>query len=84
MKYTNHFICTYWTEKENEKKKAENANKGWFSSWFYSSGPTEVDISDTDSINMTSEQKKELYEAIEYDEDKASIASAVDLPQNVM
>jgi vacuolar protein sorting-associated protein 13A/C len=33
---------------------------------------------------MTSEQKKELYEAIEYDEDKASIASAVDLPQNVM
>ncbi|KAI8884432.1 hypothetical protein K501DRAFT_332624 [Backusella circina FSU 941] len=71
-------------EKENEKKKVENANKGWFSSWFASSEPTDVDTSDTDSINMTLEQKKELYDVIEYDEDKASIASAVDLPKNTV
>jgi hypothetical protein len=32
---------------------------------------------------MTEEQKKELFDAIEYDEDKASISSAVDVPKDV-
>lgn len=32
---------------------------------------------------MTEEQKKELFDAIEFDEDKASIASAVDVPKDV-
>jgi vacuolar protein sorting-associated protein 13A/C len=38
---------------------------------------------DTGSIHMTEEQKKELFDAIEFDEDKASIASAVDIPKDV-
>jgi vacuolar protein sorting-associated protein 13A/C len=72
-------------EKENEKKKAENAKVGW---WGWLSGsteskPEESPEDDTDSIHMTEEQKKELFNAIEYDEDKASIASAVDVPKDV-
>ena len=38
---------------------------------------------DGGSIHMTEEQKKELFDAIEYDEDKATIASAVDIPKDV-
>lgn len=73
--------------KENEKKKAENAKVGW---WGWLSGATpasskteETADDDTGSIHITEEQKKELYDAIEYDEDKANIASAVDIPKDV-
>ena len=34
-------------------------------------------------IVITDEQKKELYEAIDYDEEKATIAAAVDMPKDV-
>ncbi|KAG2213335.1 hypothetical protein INT46_007194 [Mucor plumbeus] len=71
--------------KENERKKAENAKVGW---WGWISGATpatkteETADDDTGSIHITEEQKKELYDAIEYDEDKAEIATAVDIPKN--
>ena len=32
---------------------------------------------------MTEEQKRELYDAIDYDEEKAAIAAAVDMPKDV-
>ncbi|KAI8978652.1 hypothetical protein BDB01DRAFT_799548 [Pilobolus umbonatus] len=73
--------------KENEKKKAENAKKGWWG-WMTGSkseettGETVQD--ESDSIQMTEEQKKELYDAIEYDEEKAMIASAVDIPKDTI
>ncbi|CAO3621876.1 unnamed protein product [Mucor fragilis] len=74
--------------KENEKKKAENAKVGW---WGWLSGATpaastteETAEDDTGSIHITEEQKKELYDVIEYDEDKATIASAVDIPKDTI
>ncbi|KAI9302632.1 hypothetical protein BJ944DRAFT_290009 [Cunninghamella echinulata] len=69
---------------EEEKKK--NANKGWFSSWWGSSSSTGDSgaESDDDSIVLTDQQKKELYDAIEYDEDKAAIEAAVDMPKDTM
>lgn len=84
-------------EKENEKKKVENAKVGWWG-WLSgggggsgsgNGGTVENDKSEdnsedeTGSIYMTEEQKKELFNAIDYDEDKASIASAVDVPKDV-
>ncbi|KAI8363865.1 hypothetical protein EDC96DRAFT_608831 [Choanephora cucurbitarum] len=78
-------------EKENEKKKAETAKAGWWG-WLSGANPNtdkegyedNNDDGDTDSIHITEEQKKELYNAIEYDEDKASIASAVDIPKDTI
>lgn len=32
---------------------------------------------------MTEDQKRELYDAIDYDEEKAAIAAAVDMPKDV-
>lgn len=73
-------------DKENQKKKAENAKVGWWG-WLSGSAPAapaeEGVDDDTGSIHMTEEQKKELFDAIEYDEDKAAIATAVDVPKDV-
>ncbi|KAI8639786.1 hypothetical protein BD408DRAFT_476983 [Parasitella parasitica] len=72
-------------DRENEKKKAENAKVGW---WGWISGATpankteETTEDETGSIQITEEQKRELYDAIEYDEDKAAIATAVDIPKD--
>lgn len=50
-----------------------------------SSGDEHANDSDeTESIHMTEEQKKELYEAIEYDEEKAKITSAMNIPKDVL
>lgn len=73
-------------DKENERKKAENAKVGWWG-WISGAAPAtkteETGDDDTGSIHITEEQKKELYDAIEYDEDKAEIATAVDIPKDV-
>lgn len=73
-------------EKEAEKKKAETAKAGWWG-WLRgapaSSSNGDGANDDNESLQMTEEQKKELYDAIEYDEDKAKIASAVDIPKDV-
>ncbi|KAF7728851.1 hypothetical protein EC973_005477 [Apophysomyces ossiformis] len=67
---------------EEEKKLSAQSSKGWFSSWWSGTSSTKSDESDTDSFVMTEEQKKELYDAIEYDEEKALIAAAVDMPKD--
>ncbi|KAI9272903.1 hypothetical protein BDA99DRAFT_569176 [Phascolomyces articulosus] len=70
---------------EQEKKKAESENKGWFSSWWSSSSEKSSDTGDeNEPIVMTEEQKRELYDAIDYDEEKATIAAAVDMPKDTM
>ncbi|KAL9556691.1 hypothetical protein MBANPS3_001742 [Mucor bainieri] len=78
--------------KENEKKKAENAKVGWWG-WLSGASAPATDSNtkgedatddDTGSIHITEEQKKELYDVIEYDEDKATIASAVDIPKDTI
>ncbi|KAI7898920.1 uncharacterized protein BX663DRAFT_555462 [Cokeromyces recurvatus] len=66
------------------QKKSENKTTGW---WSWLTGATTNDSNnatddDTESIYMTEEQKKELYDAIEYDEDKASIINAIDIPKD--
>ncbi|CEP17102.1 hypothetical protein [Parasitella parasitica] len=74
-------------DKENEKRKVENAKVGW---WGWISGatpatkPEESTEDETGSIQITEEQKKELYDAIEYDEDKVAIATAVDVPKDTI
>ena len=35
------------------------------------------------NLVITEEQKQEFYDAIEYDEDKAAAAAAIDFPKNV-
>ncbi|KAI8075646.1 hypothetical protein BDF21DRAFT_495147 [Thamnidium elegans] len=75
-------------DKQNEKKKAENAKVGWWG-WISGTKPAEAgqeepDDDDSGSIHMTEEQKKELFDAIEFDEDKVSIASAVDIPKDTI
>lgn len=74
-------------DKKIEKKKAEDAKVGWWG-WISGSKPAnsgeeDADDDDAGSIHMTEEQKNELYNAIEFDEDKANIASAVDIPKDV-
>lgn len=80
-------MITPFLDKKIEKKKAEDAKVGWWG-WISGSKPTnndqeDVDDDDAGSIHMTEEQKNELYNAIEFDEDKANIASAVDIPKDV-
>lgn len=82
-------IITPCLDKKIEKKKAEDAKVGWWG-WISGSKPAgsneddvDGDGDDSGSIHMTEEQKNELYNAIEFDEDKANIASAVDFPKDV-
>lgn len=79
-------IFFFLLDKKNEKKKAENAKAGWWG-WISGAKPAETDQEEADdddsgSIHMTEEQKKELFDAIEFDEDKALIASAVDISKD--
>ncbi|KAL2709555.1 Vacuolar protein sorting-associated protein [Kluyveromyces marxianus] len=54
-----------------------NSNpQGWFSSW-WGSGSNKSD----DTLTMTDEQRKELYEAIEYDDSKDALKS-IDIPRD--
>ncbi|KAI8376296.1 uncharacterized protein BYT42DRAFT_594245 [Radiomyces spectabilis] len=58
----------------------------WFSSWWSSGSKNDSDTeqTDDDAPVMTEEQKRELYDAIEYDEEKAAIAATVDIPKDTM
>lgn len=40
-------------------------------------------ITQDNNLVITEEQKQEFYDAIEYDEDKAAAAAAIDFPKNV-
>ncbi|KAG1472650.1 hypothetical protein G6F56_001412 [Rhizopus delemar] len=65
-------------EIETQKKKAENAKKSW---WGWATGASSQSTED-EPIQMTEEQKKEFYEAIEYDEDKINVSATSNLPKD--
>ncbi|KAI9315667.1 hypothetical protein BX666DRAFT_1957951, partial [Dichotomocladium elegans] len=75
---------------EEERRKKEEAaqhqkNSGWLSSWWYGSGNADGSSSDTGSeLVITDEQVQEFYDAIEYDDDKAAVAAAIDFPKDTM
>ncbi|KAG7815578.1 hypothetical protein KL924_000664 [Ogataea haglerorum] len=70
--------------KENETMSviqpvAQKAQQGWFS-WWGGGGTAENDKQDSD-LTMSDEQRKELYEAIEFDEKKKA-ADLIDMPRD--
>ncbi|KAI9014452.1 hypothetical protein CLU79DRAFT_890124 [Phycomyces nitens] len=66
-----------------EKKNNQKENKGWFGSWWSGEAKPEQETDDT-SLVMTEEQKRELYDAIEYNEESDTIAAAIDMPMDTM
>ncbi|GMM33802.1 membrane morphogenesis protein [Saccharomycopsis crataegensis] len=63
-------------------------NKGWFSGWWGSAQPENGDSDsnpegnvEANDLIMTEEQKKELFEAIEFDEQQA-LTEAIDIPKD--
>ncbi|KAI9322742.1 hypothetical protein BX666DRAFT_2109183 [Dichotomocladium elegans] len=74
--------------KIEREKKEESQNKGWFSSWWSGSGGSDrkpqSEETDDNTIQITEEQKRELYDAIEYDEAKAAAAMAMDIPKDTI
>ncbi|KAL0077823.1 hypothetical protein F4703DRAFT_1910666 [Phycomyces blakesleeanus] len=66
-----------------EKKNNQKENKGWLSSWWSGETKTEETAEDT-SLVMTEEQKRELYDAIEYNEESDTIAASIDMPMDTM
>ncbi|KAI9251543.1 hypothetical protein BY458DRAFT_17568 [Sporodiniella umbellata] len=74
---------------QNKKKKEENANKSWWG-WITGSSKTTSDNETEESdepdgdIQITEEQRQELYHAIEYEEDKSNIASSMDIPRDTV
>jgi vacuolar protein sorting-associated protein 13A/C len=70
-------------KKENVGVKKVNTakkNQGWIA-WAWGSKPQEED--QDPETTMTEEQRKELYEAIDWDE-KTALAEAVDLPKEIV
>ncbi|KAF9435541.1 hypothetical protein BGZ76_006083 [Entomortierella beljakovae] len=54
-----------------EKKQGAEQPKGWISSWWYGSGDTSTTTEKEDPTTLTDEQKKQLYDVIDYDEKAA-------------
>ncbi|KAI8968041.1 hypothetical protein BDF20DRAFT_917267 [Mycotypha africana] len=77
------------THIEKEKNKAEKAKNSWWG-WLTGTSTEKHNVEhinntdDLGSMTMTEEQRKELFNAIGYDEDKAQIAAAVDVPANTV
>ncbi|KAG2186183.1 hypothetical protein INT43_002621 [Umbelopsis isabellina] len=59
---------------------------GWISSWWH--GNSNQQASDggevENGLEVTEEQRQELYEAIDWDEEKATVAMSVDMPKDTM
>ncbi|KAI9287283.1 vacuolar protein sorting-associated protein vps13 [Umbelopsis sp. AD052] len=71
-------------EKRKKEAAAKRPNQGaWISNWWYGNPGTQTDEAD-EELQMTDEQRQELYNAIEYDEDKAAVTTAVDFPVETM
>lgn len=72
---------------QEERKKMAAAKqpnqKGWISNWWYGSAGDTTD-QENEELQMTDEQRQELYNAIEYDEDKAAVSAAVNFPRDTM
>lgn len=62
--------------------KKDQQQQGWLS-WVWGSKPTEPTESAEENTQMTEEQRKELYEAIDWDE-KTALAEAVDTPRDTI
>ncbi|KAI1084297.1 vacuolar protein sorting-associated protein 13 [Whalleya microplaca] len=66
---------------KNAPPKNEQQQQGWIS-WVWGSKPAEPTDS-TENTQMTEEQRKELYEAIDWDE-KTALTEAVDAPRDTI
>lgn len=66
---------------ETTAKKAGD----WLSSWWRGSSEKQGVDGDEDpnSAEVTEQQRQELFEAIDWNEDKAALAMAVDMPKDV-
>lgn len=79
----------FWRSLARNQLKKENvgvkkpAQKATWSSWVWGSKQEEEKPDDDDEAGMTDEQRKELYNAIDWDEKKA-IADSVDLPRETV
>ncbi|KAF3086913.1 hypothetical protein TWF102_010860 [Orbilia oligospora] len=62
------------------KKAPEQQPKGWFA-WAWGSAATEGENEVSDEATMTEQQRRELYDAIDWDE-KRSLAESIDLPRD--
>ncbi|XDG02739.1 hypothetical protein ABKA04_002354 [Annulohypoxylon sp. FPYF3050] len=62
--------------------KTEPQQQGWLA-WAWGSKPAEPTDSTEENTQMTEEQRKELYEAIDWDE-KTALAEAVDTPRDTV
>ncbi|KAI1104805.1 vacuolar protein sorting-associated protein 13 [Jackrogersella minutella] len=67
---------------KNAPSKNEQQQQGWLS-WAWGSKPAEPTESTEENTQMTEEQRKELYEAIDWDE-KTALAEAVDTPRDTI
>ncbi|ORX43331.1 DUF1162-domain-containing protein [Hesseltinella vesiculosa] len=64
--------------KRNEQiAKTRGQQQSWLSSWWYGE-----EANESDRLALSEEQKRELYEAIDYDEDRAAIAESVVIPED--
>ncbi|KAI1388182.1 vacuolar protein sorting-associated protein 13 [Hypoxylon trugodes] len=62
--------------------KKDQQQQGWIS-WVWGSKPAETTDSEEENTQITEEQRKELYEAIDWDE-KTALAEAVDTPRDTV
>ncbi|OTB04915.1 hypothetical protein M426DRAFT_11269 [Hypoxylon sp. CI-4A] len=68
--------------KKAPSKDNQQQQQGWLS-WVWGSKPAEPTGSTEENTQMTEEQRKELYEAIDWDE-KTALAEAVDTPRDTV
>ncbi|CAO3587114.1 unnamed protein product [Absidia cylindrospora] len=64
----------------------QGSQQGWISSWWYgqASKSGNGDNKSDEALVITDEQRQEFYDAIEYDEDKASITESIEIPKDTM
>ncbi|KAK7058962.1 Vacuolar protein sorting-associated protein 13 [Paramarasmius palmivorus] len=67
---------------EEEKAKQQPQRQGW-GSWLWGSSSSESSDEDTTFGNMTEEQRKELYDVLDYDE-KNAVADSFQTPRDSM
>lgn len=58
---------------------------GWISSWWHGNSNQQASGGgeDENGLEVTEEQRQELYNAIDWDEEKATVAMSVDMPKDV-